>query len=247
MIKNKSMNFVFKSESHLGDCLLHAHFMRKVVEKNPNITFDFHLIDKHWNQTKEYIEDIPQIKCLNYDDCPDNHLRGWVGQFGIPPLPCPLDGLRLYSYKRLSNIMGIECPFKNEYDLLYDNAIIKKKSKELPKFDVLLINSIPLSNQIDYKEDDYKDFCKKILDKGKTVVTSNKISNVPCTTDYNLSVMGIGSLSINCDIITGIVTGSIQCCLNVWNREKKFYCIDRSHTFNMSNIKMIPRIDVLKP
>ena len=48
------MKFTFRSESHLGDCMLHAHFMRKCVEKNPNIEFDFHLIDKHWDQTKEY-------------------------------------------------------------------------------------------------------------------------------------------------------------------------------------------------
>lgn len=239
------MNFVFKSESHLGDCLLHAHFMRKVVEKNPNITFDFYLIDKHWDQTKEYINDIPQIKCLNYNDCPNDHLRGWVAQFGIPPLPCPLDGLRLYSYRKLSEKMNIECPFRDEYDLLYDNSAIEKTSYDLPSFDVLLINSIPLSNQINYNKDDYVEWCKSIQDKNKTVITTNQISNIPCTLDYNLSVMGIGALAINCKIIAGIGTGSMQCCLNVWTQNKKIYYIDQNHTFNMSHIQMISDIKVL--
>lgn len=241
------MKFTFLSESHLGDCLLHAHFMRKCVDKNPNISFDFHLIDKHWDQTREYIEDIPQIRCLPYDTAPHNILRGWVGQFGIPPLPCPLDGLRLYSYKLLcERKMGIECPFKDEYDLLYDNPKIKD-GYDVPSFDVLLINSIPLSNQVDFDQNDYIRFCEKLLKKNKTVITTNKIEGIPCTLDYNLSVMGIGCLSTKCDIITGIGTGAMQCCLNVWNKDKKFYYIDRAHTFNMKNIKMISSINVLEP
>ena len=239
------MNFVFKSETHLGDCLLHAHFMRKVVEQNPNITFDFYLIDKHWVQTQEYISDIPQIKCLKYHECPTKHLRGWVGQFGIPPLPCPLDGLRLFSYRNLSKIMNIECPFKSEYDLLFDNIKIKN-GYNTPEFDVLLINSVPLSNQINYNEKDYINFCKKIYNRGKTIITSNKIEGIPCTSDFNLTVMGIGGLSTKCKIITGIVTGSMQCCLNIWTKDKKIFCIDKNHTFNMKHIKMIPNINILE-
>lgn len=241
------MKFTFLSESHLGDCLLHAHFMRKCAEKNPDISFDFHLIEKHWEQTKEYIEDIPQINCLPYEDVPIPYLRGWVGQYGIPPLPCPLDGLRLFSYQKLCRQeLKISCPFQNEYDLLYDNPKLKN-GWELPKFNVLLINSIPLSNQINYNQQEYIDFCNRLLDKGKTVITSNKIDEIPCTTDYNLSVMGIGALSINCDIIAGIGTGAMQCCLNIWNKNKKFFYIDKHHTFNMENIKMIPSVSVLMP
>lgn len=241
------MNFIFKSESHLGDCLLHAHYMRKVVEYNPNITFDFYLIDKHWVQTFEYIKDVPQIKCLEYDSCPPKHLIGWVGQFGIPPLPCPLDGLRLASYKKLSQLMGIKCPFNTEYDLLYDNNSIWTHSLTLPNYDVLLINSIPLSNQIIYNESDYKNLATNLIQKNKTVITTKKIDDIPCTTDINLTVMGIGALSINCNVIAGIGTGSMACCLNKWTINKKIYWIDQHHTFNMKHVKPIPSVNILRP
>jgi hypothetical protein len=240
------MKYTFLSESHLGDCMLHAHFMRKCVEQNPNIKFDFHLIGKHWDQTKEYIDDIPQIKCLPYEDAPFNSLRGWVGQFGIPPLPCPLDGLRLFSYKKLSQKMGITCPYKDEYDILYDHPKIKN-GYETPEFDVLLVNSIPFSNQIEYKETDYLNFVDKVIRKGKTIITTYKIEGVPCTTDFNLSVMGIGNLATKCKIIAGIGTGAMQCCLNVWTKDKRFFYIDKHHTFNMKHIKMIDNISVLEP
>jgi len=241
------VNFAFLSESHLGDCLLHAHFMRKVVEHNPNITFDFYLIKKHWDQTLEYISDIPQIRCLQYDLCPQKHLRGWVGQFGIPSLPCQLDNLRLNSYKKLSHLMGIECPFRDVYDLLYDNPNINKHALNLPQFDVLLINSIPLSNQIKYNANDYENLAHSIINKQRTVITTAKIPNIPCTLDLELTVMGIGSLSLNCNIIAGIGTGAMQCCLNAWTKNKKIYYIDNHHTFQMKHITMINNITVLIP
>lgn len=241
----KTNHFIFKSETQLGDCLLHAHFMRKVVENNPNTAFDFYLIDKHWDQVKEYTEDIPQIKLLTYSNAPKDHLRGWVGQFGIPRLPCALDGLRLAAYQALSEIkMGIESPFKCVDDLLYDHKSIQTYSTQLKKYDVLLVNSIGFSNQLKaYKEQDFIDFIKKVKEKHLTIITTKKIDGVDCTTDINLTVMGIGSLSINCKVIVGIGTGAMQCCLNVWNKDKRFLYIDNHHYFRQKNIQMIDSIN----
>lgn len=236
-------NFIFKSETQLGDCLLHAHFMRKVIKNNPDITFDFHLIDRHWEQTKEYLEDVPQVNLLPYSTAPEKHLRGWVGQFGIPPLPCPLDGLRFNSYRLLcERKMGIECPFKSVKDLLYDNPKLKF-GYDLKKFDILLVNSDGQSNQTySNNEEDYEDFIERAHDKGLTVITTKKLKNYPCTSDFNLSVMGIGALSINTKVIVGVGTGAMQCCLNIWNKDKRFLYIDQHHTFILPNIKMIDSV-----
>jgi hypothetical protein len=242
-----SNNFVFKSETQLGDCLLQAHFMRKAVEKYPNIIFNFHLIDKHWDQTKEYIEDIPQINLLPYSTVPDKHLRGWVGQFGIPQLPCPLDGLRLNSYKLLcEKKMGIESPFKTVEDLLYDNPKLKD-GYDTKQFDIVLVNSDGQSNQTSSNnEEDYEIFIKKAYNKGLSVITTKKLKDYPCTSDYNLSVMGIGALSIKSKAIVGVGTGAIQCCLNIWNKDKRFLYIDQHHYFHLPNIKMISSVNQIE-
>jgi hypothetical protein len=240
-------NFIFKSETQLGDCLLQAHFMRKVCEKNPNITFDFHLIDRHWDQTKEYLEDIPQINLKSYSNVPDIHLRGWVGQFGIPPLPCPLDGLRLRSYQLLcEHKMKIECPFKTVEDLLYDNPKLKF-GYNTKQFDVVLVNSDGQSNQTSSNnQEDYENLIKKLHKKGLSVITTKKLKEYPCTFDYDLSVMGIGALSINSKVVIGVGTGAIQCCLNIWNKNKRFLYIDQHHTFILPNIKMINSVNQIE-
>ena len=243
----KTNHFIFKSETQLGDCLLHAHFMRKVVRKNPDVTFDFHLIDRHWDQTKEYLEDIPQVNLLPYSTAPESHLRGWVGQFGIPPLPCLLDGLRLKSYQLLcEKKMGIESPFKSVEDLLYDNPKLKF-GYNTKQFDIVLVNSDGQSNQTaSNNEADYETFINKAYNKGLTVITTKKLKDYPCTFDFNLSVMGIGALSINSKAIIGVGTGAIQCCLNIWNKDKRFLYIDQHHTFILPNIKMINSVNQIE-
>jgi hypothetical protein len=214
--------------------------MRKVVRKDPEITFDFHLIDRHWDQTKEYIEDLPQINLLPYSTAPDNHLRGCVVQFVRPQLTCALDGLRLRSYQLLCNTkMNIECPFNTVEDLLYDNPKLKH-GYNTKQFDVLLVNSDGQSNQtLSNNEEDYESFIEKCKLKNLSVITTKKLKDYPCTSDYNLSVMGIGGLSIHSKVIVGVGTGAIQCCLNVWNKNKRFLYIDQHHFFHLPNIKMI--------
>lgn len=239
-------HFIFKSETQLGDCLLHAHFMRQVVEKiDTNITFDYHLIQSHWDQIKEYTDSIPQITLKKYDQTPSKHLRGWVGQFGIPPLPCALDGLRLASYHALAEIkMGIETPFKTVDDLMHNHPNIYNYSYNCKSYDILLINSVGQSNQVaNYNEHDFVKFAHNAKQKNKTIITTKKIEDIDCTLDKNLSVMGIGGLSIKSSVIVGVGTGAIQCCLNIWNMDKRFLYIDQHHFFRRKNIIKINSIN----
>lgn len=238
-------HFTFKSETQLGDCLLHAHFMRQVVEKvDKNTTFDYHLIPTHWDQVSEYTKSIPQITLKQYNDTPLRHLRGWIGQFGMPSLPCALDGLRLASYNALAEIkMGIESPFKTVDDLLHDHPGIYDYSLKCSEYDILLINSVGQSNQAqDFNEQDFIDFANNAIHKNKTVITTKKINGVDCTLDKGLSVMGIGGVSVKSKVIVGIGTGAIQCCLNIWNKDKRFLYIDQHHFFRRENIKIINSI-----
>lgn len=237
------MKIVFKSETHIGDCFLHAHYMRKLIGKNNDISIDFHLIGKHWNQIKEYLDDIPQINLLPYENSPLNAFRGWVGQFGIPPLPFDLNHLRFESYNRLSKIIGVTSPFLTIDDLLLDHPKLEGKNEE-KSYDVLLINSEPLSNQTSYNNDEYVRFVNDCLKSGYTVITTKKIEGVPCTLDYGMSILDIGRLSTKCRVVVGINTGPLITCLNIWNKNKKIVSIDSNCYLNsFKNVKVVHSIN----
>jgi hypothetical protein len=237
------MNFIFQSETHIGDCFLHSHYMRKVVENNPNITFDFHLLEKHKKQVSEYIDDIPQITIKSYDSAPLNSYRGWIGQFGIPPIPFDLNFLRYHSYNNLSRKMGIESPFKSIEDLLFDNPKLEGKHIQ-SSYDILLINSEPLSNQTSYNAIDYENFVFKCIKANRSVITTKKIDNVPCTMDYGMSILDIGALSTKCKVIVGINTGPLITCLNIWNKNKTIVSIDSNCYLNsFKNVKIAHSIN----
>lgn len=240
------MNIKFKTPDRLGDSLWDAHYIRKCAQKYPNYIFDFFIVDKHYNSICEFITDVPNVNVSKHSYAPNNCYTGWIGQFGIPKLPAPLDEWKLESYNKLSKLIGIESPFNNAEDLLFDNKELLTTYKENETFDVLMINSEPLSNQIKYVESDYVDFAYKVINSGKTIITTKKIEGIPSVWDtgFNLTPMGIGSLSLKCKVIVGIGTGPIHPCLNVWNKNKRFLYID--HPIYYKHLKNIVMINNMK-
>lgn len=237
------MRLAFKSETHLGDCILHAHFLRQLIKKNPQIEriYLYQYAD-HLKQTQEFTRDIPQIVMARYDAAPENALRGWVGQFGIPPLPCALDTLRFTSYNKLCKQLNLRSPFWALEDILLDHPNFYRL-ENFDRYDVLLINSTPLSNQCTLDEEQYTKFAAKLKAKGKTVITTKKIPGVDCTMDKGYSILDIGCLSIKAKYIIGIGTGPMIGCLNVRNKEKKFLYIDQHHYFDLPYFQMIQSLD----
>lgn len=239
-------NIVFQSETHIGDCFLHAHYMRKLIETNPEITINFHLMEKHKKQVSEYINDIPQITIKDYDISPSNAFRGWVGQFGIPRIPFDLNVLRLESYKKLSHKLGVVSPLNTIEDLLFDNPKLQSDDTTVG-YDILLINSEPLSNQTNYSKTEYIDFVNDCKNKNYSVISTSKIDDVPCTMDSGMSIMDIGKLSTKCKSIVGINTGPLITCLNIWNTKKPIVSIDSNCYLNsFKNVRIVNNIKQVK-
>lgn len=238
------MTLAFKSETHLGDCILHAHFLRQLLKVNPQIERIYlYQYSKHYTQVREFLEDIiehpdQRIRMAAYEAAPPNALRGWVGQFGIPPLPCALDTLRFNAYNTLCKMINVTSPFKNLRDILIDHPSLYK-TENFSNYDVLLINSVPLSNQCNFDISEFDNLAYRIKEKGKTVISTNKIPNIDCTIDKGYSVLDIGRLSCRAKYIIGIGTGPMICCLNVRNQVNKFLYIDQHHYFDLPFIRMI--------
>lgn len=238
------MYLTFKSETHLGDCILHAYFLRQLIQSNPQIERIYlYQYDKHYNQVKEFLNDIlndkeEKIRLERYDSAPPNALRGWVGQFGIPHLPCALDTLRFNAYNTLCKQLNLISPFNELKDILIDHPLLYK-TEQFDKYDVLLINSIPLSNQCSFDINEFNELAYQLKRKNKTVITTNKIEGIDCTLDKGYSVLDIGRLSCNAAYIIGIGTGPMICCLNKRNQENKFLYIDQHHYFDLPFVRMI--------
>jgi hypothetical protein len=231
--------FHSQSETHLGDCLLHAHFLNEVVKLHPNFIFNYYVLDKHKEQVKDFVEDNNKVTIKPYNEAPVNSFRGWVGQFGIPFIPFNLCELRLSSYIKLCNKLQIKCPFQVIEDLL---PTIKKLNPTKEEWDILFINSTPLSNQLSKNIYD-REFIEKF--KNKKIITTKPIKDIPCTLDYNLSVYKIGQLSLFSKKIIGINTGPWFSVMNKNNLENKktLYYLDENCKFTYSNCV---NIDTLK-
>ena len=85
-------------------------------------------------------------------------------------------------------------------------------------FDVLVVNSPPMSGQLKY----YSDLSATVLalkENGYKVITTRPVLGVECTQDYKLNVSAIGSLSRQCRFIIMVSTGPSWPTFNIFNRD----------------------------
>jgi hypothetical protein len=102
-----------------------------------------------------------------------------------------------------------------QLDPKYDNA------------DILLINSIPSSGQLDGYAINWPDIANRLSSKYK-IVTTLKLDNYLCTMDDNLTLKQIGALSSRVKYIIGVNTAVIIPCLNKYTLQNiiKIYSYD---------------------
>jgi hypothetical protein len=77
-----------------------------------------------------------------------------------------------------------------------------------------------------YEEKKFNNLANEIVKNNQTVITTQKIENIPCTKDYDLNIIEIGKLSKNTKNIIAVNTGPLHLCMNKWTIDKnKFFII----------------------
>lgn len=235
------INFI--SETHLGDCIMHTDFLNKMIKLDKEILVNFYIIEKFKDQVEEFIEDKTRIVPLKYSDAPKDANRAWMAQYNqITRIPFDFGKLKLMFYKRLCKELNLKCPYNDIVDLLPDSELIKENPND-QNWDILLINSDGHSGQTGNKPLNCDIFIEKF--KNKSIITTKKIKNIPCTLDLNYSVLDIGKLSLKCKTIIGVHTAPWHLIMNKKNYDmnKKMYHMDLNNFYSYKNCKTITSLD----
>ncbi len=217
---------------HIGDNLVHLHFLRKVALANPDRQFvhyaDWILLDHKscWRVT-EIVADIPNIKLEPIGYTNPHSINAWRGdnQFWYDS-KIRNDFVRFHTeewFPYLADKMDVENPIKCAEDMLFDYpAIAASRLLAHPPFDVLLINSAPCSGQFAlFSEWQLGILAGDLAEKGLSVISTapTPCTKVQCTQDTRLSITDIGHLSLHCHTVVMVSTGPSWTTFNVWNQD----------------------------
>jgi len=213
---------------HLGDCIQSLHYLMNAAELN-NVQFKFYCNPSYHDQLNEMIGDTTGVKLEHIymaETVEDPCYNIWIGAHdygGICETSEEIYGDQsdqgtyfLILNKILSDIMSIECPFEEKKDMIYNQESLSLETKHDQTYDYLFINSQNQSIEFPNFESECADTLSKLLSKNKTVITTRKIEGVPCTLDYNMSIVEIARMAKKVKNIIAVNTGPLHLCMNKW-------------------------------
>jgi hypothetical protein len=245
---------------HLGDNLVHLHFLRKLAQAYPEIHFTHGANEAHLAQLYPLWQDLPNLKVESIVGVGQGAINAWCGAgawWYQQPSTADWCGTMIRWFHELANLMGLECPIREPRDMLFDYpALIHRVpgGADLPmNVDFLIINSPPRSGQWSgFSLEAFDQLCEH-LDKFGRVLTTHPsmVDGVRCTQADRLDVTGIGKLSQQSRVIIGCVTGPMWPCLNIWNADTvklRIHLQDREHvnmapnTTHANSLSLVPEI-----
>lgn len=239
------------NEMHLGDNLWHLQFMRGLAKIYPEHRFIHAAGYGYLPQLIECVCDLPNISLVDLEHRPPDAINSWTndeGRFENDPDAFDIAGFLIRHFAHLAGKFGLDSPIRQPSDLRYDYPAILRY--DTPPFDVLVVNSPPLSGQFQsFRPEDFDMLIGLLLERGYSVIsTARSAHKVPYTQGLSLSVSAIGSLSRFCRYIIGIPNGPMWPTFNVWNAETvklRLLLLDNGHKVlfspNTMHVQDIPQ------
>ncbi len=224
---------------HLGDCILQVHVMRKMIQLNPGILIHFYAEPAYHQEIEKHIGVFhPLIVLHNLCEAPSIAFNTWIGTdrfYYEDKERNKYNEVYVRFFDKLCKKLSIKNPINSYVAMLFDNEEILRNNKMSAIYDILFINSSPKSGQFMYE----REFDEMVinLSKNKTVITTKKLLNLPCTTDCNLSLLDIGNISLYAKRIIAIHTAPIHATFNIWNqrRDVTWSVFDKMNGFTYNN------------
>jgi hypothetical protein len=209
MESNREINLF--NPYHFGDHIFNVHFLNKY--KKYNIKFNYYIYSGYFKEIENFIDNknIQLFPLEHSHTVPADAYNLWIGYKDffykeISNFNYMFDLFYVYYYKQTCTLLNLDCVIKNNFDLLFDNKSLINLNKT---YDYLIINSLPMSNQYNYKEEEFIDLCNFLVKNNKTFITTKKLQDYECTLDYNMSLVDIGNLSNSCNNIIAVNTSPV--------------------------------------
>ena len=252
---NKTLEFCAHGIEHLGDHIFNVFLfnkLKKYIEYN-KITIEYYCEKKYHNEINDFKNSenikIYDFKPIGYHLNIYNLWKKTTYNFTknyIQNIKISYDSL----YKELYNkcLLDLEIPIKftNFYNedetLLTDYDKLDDKYKNV---DILIINSLPLSNQLNVNEEEWDNLVIE-LNKRYKIVTSKKVKDIHCTWDDKLTIKKIAAISTKAKVIIAINTGPTSGIFNTYtlNNCKKIYIFDNRVSY--TNIPQLENLNNLE-
>lgn len=239
---------------HLGDNLVHVHFLRALAKRYPEIHFNHGAPDEHLAQLYLLWQDLPNLTVKSTAEVGQGSINAWCGAGGWwyqQPTTHNWCATHLRWLDHLAREMGLDNPIRLASDLLFDYPALAQKQSRTP-CDFLIVNSPPRSGQWSgYDQEAFNRLASMLLDVGEVVTTYPTNTSAADTLTAKLDITSIGILSMRAKCIIGCVTGPMWACLNIWNADTvklRIHLQDREHvtmcanTTHANSLTLVPEL-----
>jgi hypothetical protein len=216
-----------KNLTHLGDCIYSIIMFKNIYEylESNNIFIYFYCTHGNLQQVQDFNNSNNVIVSSETQIKNDIQIYDlWIGS----------PDYKYNWYSAINNTSFISydmffCKFYNNFlklvnipiqidKFIYTDAELFSRCDNINNFtnnkyldiDFLINNAYPMSGQIDYDINEWNNFILQ-LSKKYNIVTTQKVRDIKCTRDDNLSVKDIASISLNIKnfifIESGVISG----------------------------------------
>ena len=223
----------------LGDTLFVLIYLYNNKEHiiDNNITINFYIRSTFLNEIKEFNCCPNNIKFYDIDEKPSDAIDWWIGNKiyennaykKLVNNKMPMDKylpLILSEIGKKMNLLPINKFIYEDKDLLNRYNNLDDKYKNL---DILIINGSGGSAQVNISKEEWDAYIIE-LSKRYKIITTEKVDNILCTRDDNLSPKTIAAISTHVNYIIAINSGPIVGCFNTYtlNNIKKCFVFDNT-------------------
>ena len=243
---HKNKIYHIHNSYNLGDSVFNFilfYQIKNYIEQN-NIKIFYYAKKEYLPQLKEFLCS-PNIFLSFLELKPPSSIELWINN-------------DFFEYKHVEQVMPIcfnlyyKTFFNNVLKKLYiafkidrffyedDNLITRFDNipDKYKNFDILIINSQPLSGQYNYNKSEWDNYIINLSNNFK-ILTTTKVENILCTTDNNLTIKDIAALSTKAKVIIAINSGVVPGLLNIYTLQnvKHFYTFDTRCYYSYPNFK----------
>lgn len=235
-------------EFNLGDHVYTLHYISKLLKTNTDIYIEYYINMNYYNELLLLIDyNISnRITLISQEFYKNDGIKTWIGynpQLKIIHNILHEDFYIMHWYW-ISSLLNVDNPIKTKDDFLIDFENILIPNILSDTYDFLIINSIPLSGQLNYDELRFNNIITYLNLKYK-IITTKKVNNITCTLDHNLYLKDIGNISITSNNIIAVHTGPAILTINKFNINniKSYICLNHhNYNYGYNNFKTIPNI-----